>query len=110
MPDVVDPKTPAFVKRPGEDRRQTFNLAPAIPAGATISGQEVVCTKLGRVTPADDIVPTSKAASGARVQATFPGGTDEEDYLVTVTGALSTGGTVKEFFLLRCRDAMVPES
>lgn len=108
MANTVQVLVPRFVKRPGENRVQTFDLAPVLAAGATVSSPNVVCTKQDRVTGSSGITPNTITASGAKVQALFPGGTDEEDYLVTVTAQVSTGGDVTEYFLLMCRDALVP--
>ena len=99
---------PRFVKRPGENRMQSFDLSPVLPAGALLSSPNVTSLKQDRKTGSTELAPSGFVVSGQKVQALLPGGTDEEDYLLTVTANVSTGGDVTEYFLCLCRDAKAP--
>lgn len=104
---TADPKLTRLEVRPDEGRVQGFNLAGSIPRGATISAPELTSLPLGLVPDATNLTLDQKVADGAIAQARITGGTDGEDYLITVTATVSTGGKVTEYFVLQCRDGLV---
>lgn len=93
-------------KQPGDDRLYDFDLSDVLREGDTITSigapQQ---TKAGLVAGSEDLALSGQTFSGQVAQLRIAGGTDGENYKVTVTVTTAGGDTVEADGWLHVRDA-----
>ncbi len=107
MAALIDAKTglPYLTKQPSEDRLYEMDFSALLAAGETLSSvSSITQAARGNVQGAASLVIGSGAASGAKVQFRISGGTDGEDYKITVVATTSQGNTLEGEGWLYVRD------
>lgn len=98
MSVLIDPKTGLeyYIKQPGENRLYTMDFAPLLGDKVIQSVQNLVITNQGYIEGSADLLNGATSHDGVRyVQVRLDGGTDREDYKITIT-ILDTGGNTLE--------------
>lgn len=96
---------PIRTKQPSETLLFDMDFQRDIRAGESLSAiVDVTIQNQGRVTGSADITPGTTAVGGTRAQVYIPGGTDLEDYKVTIVCTTSDGETVEGDGLLEVRE------
>ena len=94
------------VKRPYEAKSYTVYFDKILPSGVTLSTvTSVVAVASGNVAVVDALTVTDKAVSGTKVSMKLAGGTDGEDYEVTIKCTDSNGGIVGDDVMIKVRKA-----
>lgn len=96
------------VKRPAETRKYTVDFSKVVVAGATIlSVQSVDVTALGYVASVDPLTAGTISISDAKVSFNVAGGTDGDDYEITVNCTDSSGDILSDDVMIKVRKAGV---
>jgi len=94
------------VKRPAEDKTYTIDFKNVLPSGVTLASVSApVVTAAGLVTEDDALTADDEAVSGTKVSVKIGGGTDDENYEVTLTCVDSNGDTVSDDVMIKVRKA-----
>lgn len=104
---LTDPDTGLLVltKQPWEDLVFDMEFKRRLRAGVTLASiDSVVVTNQGKVAGSSDVTDSGPAVSGTRAQVTFTGGTDGENYKITVRAITSAGKKVEGDGMLYVRD------
>lgn len=94
-----------LTKQPAEELLFDMNFRKAMPIGVTISSvDDVAQENQGNVSGSSSVTIGSTAFSGTLAQVWISGGTDLEDYKITITITNSRGETVEGDGTLQVRD------
>jgi len=96
------------VKRPVETRKYTVDFTKVVASGVTISTvQSIGVAKLNNVTEVTALTADSITVSGTKVSFDVTGGTDGEDYEVTINCTDTSGDILSDDVMIKVRKAGV---
>lgn len=107
MATLIDAKTglPYLTKQPSEDRLYEMDFAALLASGETISSvSSITQSARGNVQGSTSLSIGTGSASGSNVRFRISGGTDGEDYKITVVVTTSQGNTLEGDGWLYVRD------
>lgn len=107
MAVLIDPHTGLeyFIKQPGENRLYTMDFAPLLGDKVISNIQNVVITNQGRIDGSSNLLSGSASHDGVRyVQIRLDGGTDREDYKITITINDNGGNRLEGDGILKVRE------
>lgn len=94
------------VKRPAETRKYTVDFTKVVASGVTISTvQSVGIAKLDNVIEIAELTAGSITISGTKVSFDVTGGTDGEDYEVTINCTDTSGDILSDDVMIKVRKA-----
>lgn len=97
---------PILEKQPSEDRLFDMDFSSILKSDETITSViSVTQENQGNVTGSSDLTLVANSYSGAVVQVNISGGTDLEDYKVTIKISTSVNSVIEGEGMMRVRDA-----
>lgn len=108
MPSNIDANSGLIyqVKRPEESRKYGVDFARVLPAGGGLAAIELLSAAgIGLVDEVDPLVVAALNVSGTVANINVSGGTDNEDYEVTIKCTDSGGDIVSDDVMIKVRKA-----
>jgi hypothetical protein len=101
----IDPSTglPVLTKQPGESRKFRFDFSNKLRSEGLASVVGVSITSQNLVVGSGAVASSSETASGRFVNMTLTGGTDNENYKISVVVTTTSGQVLEGDGILYCR-------
>lgn len=103
----TDPETDLFVltKQPWEELRYDMDFSGQMRDGDDLSSvSTVVVTNMGEVVGSDDVTASGETVSGDIAQVKLSGGTDLENYKITIRAITTDGDKIEGDGMLYVRE------